>query len=283
MRNLFFRILVFVVGIPALVALVLVSRESNGFYFHLLIVATSGIGAAEFGKLFEHRIAAYRGSGLFSPFVGAVIPVATMFVVHAGASPEVVLEGVLVVLAIILTIQVFRKKEEDFDAILPHVAAHAAVLLYPGLFLSYVIRFSSYNAFAELLLVLIGSVYLNDAGAYGAGMLFGKKSRAILAISPNKSLVGFLVGFLVSPAVILLARGIRPTLFPGSVWRALAFGAALGIATILGDLVESALKRSATVKDSGQLIPGRGGILDSMDSPLFAAPVFFYLYGPFFG
>ena len=54
-------------------------------------------------------------------------------------------------------------------------------------------------------------------------------------------------------------------------------GSAVGIATILGDLIESAIKRSATSKDSGQLIPGRGGILDSVDSVLYAAPVFYYL------
>jgi phosphatidate cytidylyltransferase len=55
-------------------------------------------------------------------------------------------------------------------------------------------------------------------------------------------------------------------------------GLIVGVSVIMGDLIESALKRSATSKDSGSLIPGRGGVLDSIDSVLYAAPVFYYLF-----
>ncbi|MFP4431410.1 MAG: phosphatidate cytidylyltransferase [Spirochaetota bacterium] len=282
MRNLYFRILVFIIGIPGLVALVLSGRENSNFAFHLLVVAASALGAWELGRLFEKRIAAYRGSVVLLPVMGAAPPVVAMLLIHSGFSPELFSGVMVAILGAILAAQAFRRNENDFDAILPAVSAHAAILIYPGLFLAYVIRISIYPAASELLLVLIGAVYLNDAGAYVAGMLFGKNSRKVLPISPKKSLVGFVFGFLVSPGIILAARAVRPALFPGPVWVALLFGCALGITTILGDLAESALKRSATVKDSGQIIPGRGGILDSIDSPLFAAPVFFYLYAPLF-
>ena len=282
MRNLFFRILVFVVGIPGLVFLVLSGRENSNFAFHLLVVASSAIGAAELGRIFEKRIAAYRGSAVLLPVMGGSLPIGAMLVVHRDLPADLFLGVIVAFFGLILASQCFRTREEHFDAILPLVSAHAAILLYPGLFLAYVIRLSLFPDASELLLVLIGAVYLNDAGAYVAGMLFGKNSRKLLPISPKKSLVGFVFGFLVSPGVILAARALRPGLFPGPAWVAVLFGVAIGTATILGDLAESALKRSATVKDSGQIIPGRGGILDSIDSPLFAAPVFFYLYAPLF-
>lgn len=282
MRNLFFRILVFVIGIPGLVFLVLSGRDNNNFAFHLLVVTASAIGAWELGRIFEKRIAAYPGSAVLLPIMGGSLPAVAMLLVHRGVSADLLLGVIVAFFGIVLASQSFRAKEEHFDAILPLVSAHAAILLYPGLFLAYVIRLSLYPAASELLLVLIGAVYLNDAGAYVAGMLFGKRSRKLLPISPKKSLVGFVFGFLVSPGVILAARAVRPGLFPGPAWVAVLFGVAIGTATILGDLAESALKRSATVKDSGQIIPGRGGILDSIDSPLFAAPVFFYLYAPLF-
>jgi phosphatidate cytidylyltransferase len=282
MRNLFFRILVFIIGIPGLVALVLSGRENSNLAFHFVVVAASALGAREFGRLFEKRISAYQGSVLLLPVLGAALPVVAMLLVHSGASPGLFPGVIVAFLGAVLAAQAFRRDEEDFDAILPTVSAHAAILIYPGLFLAYLIRISVYPGASELLLVLIGAVYLNDSGAYVAGMLFGKNSRKVLPISPKKSLVGFVFGFLVSPGVIFAARAIRPALFPGPVWVSLLFGCALGVSTILGDLAESALKRSATVKDSGQIIPGRGGILDSIDSPLFAAPVFFYLYAPLF-
>lgn len=282
MRNLFFRILVFVIGIPGLVILVLSGRENSNFAFHLLVVAASALGAWELGRFFEKRISAYPGSAVLLPVMGAALPATAMLLVHTGTSPGLLPGVILAFFGAILAAQAFRGNESDFDAILPMVSAHAAILIYPGLFLAYLIRVSIYPDASELLLVLIGAVYLNDAGAYVSGMLFGKNSRKVLPISPKKSLVGFVVGFLVSPGIILAARAIRPGLFPGPAWISLLFGCVIGVTTILGDLAESALKRSATVKDSGQIIPGRGGILDSIDSPLFAAPVFFYLYAPLF-
>jgi phosphatidate cytidylyltransferase len=78
--------------------------------------------------------------------------------------------------------------------------------------------------------------------------------------------------------VVLVAHRIDPTLFPGTPGSRVVFGAIAGMVVIIGDLVESALKRSAAAKDSGTLIPGRGGILDSIDSPIFLAPAFYYLY-----
>jgi phosphatidate cytidylyltransferase len=68
-----------------------------------------------------------------------------------------------------------------------------------------------------------------------------------------------------------------PSLMPTGVLEGIGFTLVIGVAVILGDLVESGLKRSASVKDSGVVIPGRGGLLDSVDSMLLSAPLFFGL------
>ncbi|MFW6312729.1 MAG: phosphatidate cytidylyltransferase, partial [Spirochaetota bacterium] len=101
--------------------------------------------------------------------------------------------------------------------------------------------------------------------------------RFVIPVSPNKTLVGFFGGLATAVATILAARLLFPQQIPGSVGSLVLVGLAVGLATSFGDLVESALKRGATRKDSGSLIPGRGGILDSIDSVLYAAPVFYYL------
>ncbi len=118
-------------------------------------------------------------------------------------------------------------------------------------------------------------VWITDSGAFFIGSAFGKKKLAPL-VSPNKSVegaVGGLIAALCFGAVFAVLTQL------GSVWTILALSLLTSIASQVGDLFESALKRSAGVKDSGTLIPGHGGILDRFDSFLFALPlVYFSLY-----
>jgi phosphatidate cytidylyltransferase len=117
---------------------------------------------------------------------------------------------------------------------------------------------------------VMGSVWLNDACAYFVGSRFGTRKLAP-QISPNKSVEGFvggLVGGMIA-WVILAATGCCGMNFA----IALPTGLASGIAAVMGDLFESRIKRGVGVKDSGNLIPGHGGMLDRCDSMLFAAAV----------
>ena len=102
--------------------------------------------------------------------------------------------------------------------------------------------------------------------AYIAGMLFGKSSRGFFRVSPNKSIAGFIGGFSGSLAAAIAAYKIAPAVFGNSFLFACIAGIATGISTIAGDIVESSMKRSAGLKDSGTVMLGRGGVLDSTDS-----------------
>jgi phosphatidate cytidylyltransferase len=120
------------------------------------------------------------------------------------------------------------------------------------------------------LLVLVLTVWSYDTFAYLAGRTF-KRGRFLNHISPNKTWSGVIGG---TVAAILVAGGLA---WAAGQWLpgGLLLGFLVAVAGQAGDVAESMLKRTAGAKDSGQLIPGHGGILDRVDSFLFAAPVVF--------
>jgi phosphatidate cytidylyltransferase len=117
------------------------------------------------------------------------------------------------------------------------------------------------------ILLLVLTVWAYDTGAYFAGSRFGRE-RFLQHISPSKTYAG-LVGGIVAATVVagMMAVGLgEPPL------QAVILGPLIGLTAQAGDLAESMLKRAAGAKDSSRLIPGHGGILDRIDSFLFAAP-----------
>jgi len=116
-------------------------------------------------------------------------------------------------------------------------------------------------------------IWASDTGAYYIGTAFGKH-RLYEKISPKKSIEGLAGGIAASMATAAVCRiWLVPSLGPA---EAVLLGGLLAIAGAIGDLAESLIKRSAGVKDSGAIIPGHGGVLDRMDSMLFAAPLLYY-------
>jgi len=118
-------------------------------------------------------------------------------------------------------------------------------------------------------LFIILVVWASDIGAYLAGRLIGGPKLAP-RISPGKTWSGAVGGLAAAVAVGLAVANLEPDGVPVS---AMLVAGCLGIASQLGDLLESGLKRRFGVKDSGRLIPGHGGLLDRLDGVLLAAPV----------
>ncbi len=116
--------------------------------------------------------------------------------------------------------------------------------------------------------------WLQDTAAYFVGRSLGRHKMAPV-LSPKKSWEGAAGGFVTSILTALLAVAILG--LPISYAAAALIGAAAGVAGPIGDLVESLIKRQIGIKDSGQLIPGHGGILDRIDSLIFTTPVIYYL------
>ena len=150
--------------------------------------------------------------------------------------------------------------------------AALAGIIYPTLMLSYVAVMRSSDALpgvaTELTLLTLIGVWAADTTAYFVGRKFGK--RHMSPVSPGKTWEGFfggLIGALVAVAVAAAIIG------PLNAVETLFVGLACGVLGPMGDLVESAFKRSADVKDSGRVLPGHGGMLDRLDAVIVAAPV----------
>lgn len=125
---------------------------------------------------------------------------------------------------------------------------------------------------AALLLYLVFLTQLNDVAQYVWGKTLGHK-KALPKVSPGKTQAGLVGGVLTTiGAASLLAPWLTPLTLPQSI----AAGALIGLAGFVGDVTISAVKRDLHVKDSGQLLPGHGGILDRVDSLTYTAPLFFH-------
>ncbi|MGQ9753223.1 MAG: phosphatidate cytidylyltransferase [Thermaceae bacterium] len=118
--------------------------------------------------------------------------------------------------------------------------------------------------------------FATDIGAYFVGRHFGRRKLAP-SISPGKTVEGSVGGILVSFLALLLYTGLVREAFPFGFLELILFSLLLSLAAQLGDLTESMLKRYCGVKDSGEFLPGHGGLLDRIDSLLFTLPLTYYL------
>jgi len=153
-------------------------------------------------------------------------------------------------------------------------SANSFYLMYPGFLSSSIIVILGTPEGSGFILVWFALIaFGNDSLAWLAGVTLGRR-RGIFAVSPNKSLEGLIAGIAGSAGFALAGPVLFPAYIPRDWLLLTVLGFSCGAAVVIGDLFESAIKRSAGVKDSGSIVPGRGGILDSFDSLLFAAPVF---------
>ena len=125
------------------------------------------------------------------------------------------------------------------------------------------------NYYSIFLLSLFILIWVNDTGAYLFGVSFGKH-KLFERISPKKSWEGFIGGIVCTLAFSILLSEITNTM---DIYRWLGFGAIIVAFGTWGDLTESLMKRTLNIKDSGNILPGHGGLLDRFDSMLLAAPV----------
>jgi phosphatidate cytidylyltransferase len=273
--NFRLRFLTAAVGLPLFFTLIFLLPHLYHLGFNILVAAATVLGGLELARLLRQQ-----GTPPFrlGPYLGGLLPAAAYLQISRllpWGSLWAVLAG-LVTWALLASLMVHG--EEELRPMLSRTASSLLVLLYPGLFAAFVVLLSSLPNASLGLLLFFSLVFGNDMLAYFAGTLARGWSRLGYAVSPNKSAIGFAAGLAGAVGIAALFRALAPHLLPVGYPAAIIFAAVIGALTILGDLVESALKRSARVKDSSGVIPGRGGVLDSIDSWLLAAPAFYLFF-----
>ncbi len=175
----------------------------------------------------------------------------------------------------------FQSPGKTFEAL----GASLLVIAYSGFLLGITAQLR-WVAGSEAGYLVLGSLLIAaktcDIGAYTFGRLFGKTKMAPL-LSPGKTWAGAIGGIATSTVATWAWLSLVPPLFnaawqPSPAWAACVYGAVVGLTGMIGDLCESLLKRDAGKKDSAALFPGFGGLLDLLDSVLYAGPVAYALW-----
>lgn len=245
----------------------------GGWYMHVTFGLITALGLFEFYSLFENSdskpqkiIGTFAGTSLyflalFSWYFGQ--PFGTAFLVVAVS--VILISGFA---------ELFRKQIKPFENIALTVTGIVYVMI-PFLLLNFLgFSFSLFelkmNYWPVLTIFIL--IWCNDTFAYLTGRLIGKH-KLFERISPKKTWEGFIGG--VFFAVI---AGVLIAYFNDENYlKLIVYGIIAGVVGTFGDLVESMLKRSLNVKDSGSILPGHGGILDRFDAVLFVVPIIFVL------
>lgn len=270
MNESFVRALSGVVYVALLIGATLYSPLSFAILFGVFML----LGVYEFSKLIRFKFAI--------PAVLAALAFVFFALqkdnVHLSEIITNLLIGFSVVVNFLLLIRLFRPATSPIPAPLPWPLLTAGYVVFPFLL---ILRLpflractGDHHIYAPHLVISVFIlIWLNDTFAYIVGKSIGR-NKLFERISPKKTIEGFLGGlvFAVAGAYVI---SIYLKLMPPAYWMGTA--AILVIFGTMGDLVESKFKRDAGVKDSGNIMPGHGGILDRLDSIIFAIP-FLFLY-----
>jgi len=281
------RLLMFFIGIPAVIVLVVFLPFQKHLLLNIAVVVFSSIGAYELSQMLKKKNLCV--SKIESIILGALAPAALTLNICFGF-PEWTIPLIIMAGSCWALLSHSFSSLEKMDNVTNSLASSFSLLIYPGFFMYWIVKMTAWENSGAILLFLFIS-FGSDSTAWLLGNLFGANNRGIIAASPNKSIAGFIGGMvgsiiiaggaaLLFPSVFLASNGYAS--IPGIVPMAILLGFFTGIAAALGDLAESAIKRSCGVKDSGSLMPGRGGILDSIDSLAASSPVFYLLFNLLF-
>jgi phosphatidate cytidylyltransferase len=269
------RLATFVVGLSAFYTLIFLLPHLHHLAFNLLATAAALAGGLELSALLAHKgLPRARAAA----WLGPLLPASAYLELSGWLPAGSLWVALLVLCGGALAATVWARRAEDLQPMLPRAATALLLVLYPGLFMAFVVRLSGLPRASLALGFFFCLVFLNDTLAYLGGVLARGWSRLGWPVSPNKSAIGFACGLGGAAGTAAACRALFPDFLPVSWLGAVLFGLGIGVLTILGDLVESALKRSSGVKDSSSLIPGRGGVLDSIDSWLLAAPAYYLFF-----
>ena len=259
------RALVNLFGVPSLLAIIYLGDSfSNIPIFSVFIGGVLFLGAKEIPTLSKSKKGQPVISVLF--LFLALLQISRIPGIHWEISIYILLIGIALAAMIV---EIFRKKETP----LLNISILVFSFVWLGLMLGSLSELRNLPDIGfKITLALFLSVWICDTGAFLFGKKFGKK-KILPDISPNKTWVGTIAGFISSMIFLLILNqsGYFPDMF--LLIDVVVLGLITGIFGQFGDWAESLLKREANVKDTSNILAGHGGVLDRFDSLIFAAPL----------
>jgi phosphatidate cytidylyltransferase len=259
MRHLLKRSLSGIIYVLIFISAILLSKES----YIVLITICGFLCIWEFTKMISLKnYAAY----IFYAFV------LFLMIQRQDSYATLLVLAVTLLSSLFLVYQLFAKKQITFSNDRSKLGVTIRYVIFSMCFLV-LLPFHKNSFHPYLMISILSIIWINDSFAFLVGKNFGSR-KLFPSVSPRKTVEGFLGGLTFS---LLAAFLISRLNFDFSVLNWLIIGLIVSVVGTIGDLVESKFKRQAKIKDSGTIMPGHGGILDRLDSLLFAAP-FVYLY-----
>jgi len=221
-------------------------------------------GLYEFFCMLDKKgISAYKYFGIG---LGMVIPLSIMFRFELTKGWEFL----FIVLALLFLILMQFKRRRNSGAIVD-ISTTMFGIIYVSWFFSFLIKIRYLEGGLGLLALVLLITKSGDIGAYLVGSRFGK-TPLMPRISPKKTIEGSIGGLIFNIIIALICKPF----FSFGYFNLIVLAICMGLLGQLGDLSESLIKRDCEVKDSGNIFPGMGGVLDEIDSLLFVAPVFYF-------
>ena len=257
MSNIVKRILIGFIGIPIILFLIF----KGGLYFFVFTLIVQSVCLFEFNKMFEKR--------KYYPLKILAILCSLIFLYVSYFWESYMTLCVLSIIILTISVEVFRKGKRN--PVNPVISIFSMLYItVPFILLNELLLIKNFNV-VFYVVVLIWSC---DTFAYFGGKYFGK--HLLSSISPKKTWEGSVIGFIFTNITSLIFHFYFPETL--SLKDALIVGSAVGIFGQIGDLFESMLKRYNEVKDSSNIIPGHGGVLDRFDSLIFVSPIVFVYF-----
>jgi len=266
------RVLTAAVLIPVVLFLVFLGPKLN-WVFTLAVTGIAALAAWEFLGLAEQ-------GGARPPKFAVMAVLGILFATNSAWPDRTMAVFCLLSLALLVYCTFWR----PVGQVMADATASVFCLVYIGFTLLSLPALHDESNGPSVVTFLLCAVWAGDTFALYVGRAWGKRKLAP-TLSPNKtwegaigSMAGSLLaaGLLLYLATLLQRRDITLLSYPDETWYWLVLAAVVNVAAQLGDLAESALKRSVGVKDSGALLPGHGGVLDRIDALILAAPALWY-------
>lgn len=250
-------------------AVMLAALLTNKFVFGFVMLLSLVVMMKEFLQMTCGS--EYRCSQALSIFAGAVLFL-LVFLYNGFNLPGRFIILAMVPVFVLMINSLYLKDKKDFHKFANLYTSILYIAVPWSLF-----NFAAFSADSQfngiLLLSFFGIVWASDVGAYVFGITLGQKygKKLFPSISPKKSWIGFWGGILTAVLVAVILH--RCDILNFSMLHSMILAVLINIASVYGDLIESQWKRYYNVKDSSNLIPGHGGLLDRFDSALVAIPV----------